>query len=31
MSSMCWFCSSPTCEGCPYEFSIYDAEEDSEK
>lgn len=29
MSSQCWFCMSPTCEGCPYEYSTY--EEDLEK
>ncbi len=23
MSSACWFCFSPTCEGCPYENSTY--------
>lgn len=29
MSFACWFCDSPTCEGCIYENSTY--EEDSEK
>ena len=29
MSVACWFCNSPTCEGCIYDFSTY--EEDSEK
>lgn len=29
MCTACWFCNSPTCEGCIYENSTY--QEDEEK